>query len=60
MTDNEKRAHDLTMLYIQEISRLKIAAANPSSESKTEIPLDFFEDYIKWYPQILEKINEKF
>ena len=60
MTDNEKRAHDLTMFYIQEITRLKIATANPSSESKTEIPLDFLTDYIELYPKVLEKINEKF
>ena len=60
MTDNEKRAHDLTMFYIQEINRLKIASANPSSESKVEISLDFLTDYIELYPKVLEKINEKF
>lgn len=60
MTDNEKRAHDLTMLYVQEVSRLKISSAKPSVNGEPSTSLDFLQDYIDLYPQILDKINEKF
>lgn len=60
MTDNELRAHDLTMLYVQETTRLRIAGAKPSEDGKAEVPIDFFSDYIKLYPMILEQINEHF
>lgn len=60
MTDNELRAHDLTMLYVRETTRLRIAETKPSDEGKVEVPIDFFSDYIKLYPMILEKVNEEF
>lgn len=60
MTDNELRAHDLTMLYVQETTRLRIAGITPSEDGKTEVPVDFYSDYIKLYPMILEKLNEEF
>ena len=60
MTDNEKRAHDLTLLYIQETNRLKIAEAKSTSDKPVEIHMDFYSDYIDLYPWILEKINEHF
>lgn len=55
MSDNEKRAHDLTMLYIQETFRLKVSSA----ESDSVIPANFVNDYIKLYPEILNAINDK-
>jgi hypothetical protein len=57
MTDNEKRAHDLTLLYLQEIFRIKFIAADRSGET---VPLEFIDSYAELYPKILEKINEKF
>lgn len=64
MTDNEKRAHDLTLLYIQEEYRLRltkgITEAGNNSESSVEIPLDYFSKYAEWYPMVLEKVNEYF
>ena len=57
MTDNEKRAHDLTLLYLQESFRVKFIAADRSGET---IPLEFVDSYAELYPKILEKINEKF
>ena len=57
MTDNEKRAHDLTLLYLQEIFRIKLIAADSSGDT---VPLEFVDKYAELYPKILEKINEKF
>lgn len=60
MTDNEKRAHDLTMLCIQEFNRLKIASAKPSVNGETSANLNFLHDYIDWYPRILKEIDNEF
>ncbi|MCR5199623.1 MAG: hypothetical protein K6C38_00760 [Saccharofermentans sp.] len=60
MTDNEKRAHDLTLLYIQETNRLKIAEAKSTSDKPAEVRMDFYSDYIELYPRILEIINKHF
>lgn len=56
MTDNEKRAHDLTLLYLQEIFRIKFISATPGDT----VPLEFIDKYAEIYPEILKKINEKF
>ncbi len=60
MTDNEKRAHDLTLLYIQETNRLKMVEAKSTTDKPAEVRMDFYSDYIDFYPRILKKINEHF
>ena len=60
MTDNELRAHDLTILYIQEMTRLKTANAKSNSDSNAEVRIDYYSDYIELYPKMLEKINKQF
>lgn len=62
MTDNEKRAHDLTLLYIKENQRLKIAGAASTAKAgqTTVIPVNYLDDYLKMYPEVLAKINEYF
>lgn len=60
MTDNEKRAHDLTLLYIQETNRLKMVEAKSTTDKPAEVRMDFYSDYVDLYPRILEKINEYF
>lgn len=60
MTDNEKRAHDLTLLYIQETNRLKMVEAKSTTDKPAEVRMDFCSDYIDFYPRILKEINEHF
>lgn len=54
MTDNEKRAHDLTMLYIKEVFRLKLLSSNEQVK-----PMDFITDYAEYYPKVLEEISKR-
>lgn len=60
MTDNEKRAHDLTMLYIKEIFELKLSEFSPMSNSEHIVNMNFISDYCKTYPKILNEINNHF
>ena len=49
---NEQRAHDLTMLYIEIINKYK------QSSDNDKIEINLVEDYLKFYPIVLEQINE--
>mgnify|MGYP004464052235 CR=1 FL=1 len=49
---NEQRAHDLTMLYIQTINQYK------SSTDTNELEINFLDDYLHYYPIVLEQLNE--
>lgn len=58
MTDNEKRAHDLAVAMCIDLCHLKYNAQ--ISAGKTNIELDYFEEYIKAYEVTLDALNEKY
>ena len=58
MTDNEKRAHDLTTAIIVEVCNLKKLSAIESGAK--EIPVDYFAEYMALYEASLEAFNKKF
>lgn len=51
---NEQRAHDLCLIYINLLMKIKQPNEN------NEIALDPLTEYSKLYPDLLERINELF
>lgn len=49
--NNEQRAHDLTMLFLNE------SIDNNTFSSKDELEINIIEDYLKYYPIALEQLN---
>lgn len=52
---NEQRAHDLTMLYVQESMKPTFEEMQPG-----EVTRDPYLIYKELYPEILEKVNRDF
>lgn len=62
--NNEQRAHDLTILYVKFMTDINlkstIANCKNTSSDTIECNVDFYNEYCKLYPQILEKVNRDF
>ena len=63
MTDNEKRSHDITLLFMDKLydvsSRAEIATANFENRD-SNFNFDFTKEYTRIYPIVLEAINKSF
>ena len=53
----EQRAHDLTMLYIETIYKYKQLDKN---NNINRIEINILNDYLKYYPIVLEQLRESF
>lgn len=51
---NEQRAHDLTMFYIELLCKVK------KPDENNNINLDPYSEYVRLYPEILEKVKHDF
>lgn len=51
---NEQRAHDLCMMYINLLLKIK------QPDENNEIKLDPLTEYAKLYPKLLEEVNKQF
>lgn len=49
---NEQRAHDLTILYIEMLNKLK------QSNNSNQLEINLLEDYLHFYPIVLEQLSE--
>lgn len=57
---NEQRAHDLTMLYIKFMNDMNLKNIANNSSDTAEYEVDFYNDYRRIYPEVLEKFNRDF
>lgn len=49
--NNEQRAHDLTMIFLNK------SINNNAFSNKDELEIKIIEDYLKYYPIALEQLN---
>lgn len=58
MTDNEIRAHDLTMLYMKEQMKRNYYNVAASDYYNNSVNIDFVSGYIDLYTTILNRLEQ--
>lgn len=58
MTDNEKRAHDLTILYMQEQMKHNYYSVVTTEHYGHKENVDYVSSYIDLYLNILERLEQ--